>query len=266
MRMRHGWQRTVYLSDILIHLSVKAHVLIFILLRAILWTVKVCIHIVFSYLYVLDHVWCFVKLLASGVSDSEGLGCWRGDLRWSRLILPCVNQGKGVTNIMTSRGQRKSSTLVDGDDTNLEMARSDPSGALCVEGCPYDGEHKAKDMIRCCQCAAWVHINCINKTEEYVPGVWPCFRCRQIPSKLETMQEMISDLVKTVNNLNNNKDKIKQENEKVKCLLKERDDKLEGIIRENTELRGRIATVSNNASADHWQKFTPTTGNSLGRK
>ena len=103
----------------------------------------------------------------------------------------------------------------------------------------------------------------INKTEEYVPGVWPCFRCRQIPSKLETMQEMISDLVKTVNNLNNNIDKIKQENEKVKCMLKERDDKLEGIIRENTELRGRIATVSNNASADHWQNLPRPQGTLL---
>ena len=36
------------------------------------------------------------------------------------------------------------------DDTNPEMAWSDPSGALSVEGCLYDGEHKAKDMIRCC--------------------------------------------------------------------------------------------------------------------
>ena len=74
---------------------------------------------------------------------------------------------------------------------------------------------------------------------------------------------MISELVETVNNLNNNIDKIKQENEKVKYMLKERDDKLEGIIRENTELRGRIATLFNNASADHWQNLPRPQGTLL---
>ena len=161
-RLMHYMDHPSHIDPLLIMICVSYGIFIF---------SKVCMHIIFSYLNAFDHVWCFVKLLASGVSDSKGLGCWRGDLHWSRLILPCINQGKGVTNIMTSRRQRKSSTLVDGDDTNPEMACSDPSGALCIEDCLYDGEHKAKDMIRCCQCVAWVHIDCINKTEEYVPGV-----------------------------------------------------------------------------------------------
>ena len=156
---------------------------------------------------------------------------------------------------MTSRGQCKTSTPVDGEGTNPKTALDDPSGALCEEGCLYDGEHKNKNMVRCCQCAAWVHIECINKTEEYVPGVWPCFRCRQIQVKLKTMQELISDLVKTVNHMNSNLDTLKQENEKIKDFLKERDDKLEDIVLENTELRGRISMLSNSASADHWHNL-----------
>ena len=53
-------------------------------------------------------------------------------------------------------------------------------------------------------------------------------------------------------------------------MLEERDDKLEGIIQENTELRGSIATLSNNASADHWHNLprpqgTLSVGSSLVR-
>ena len=67
------------------------------------------------------------------------------------------------------------------------------------KACSIDCKHNRRDdighMIRCCQCAVWFHLDCLNISKEESEGVWPCYRCRRIPDKIDFIQECIKKLM-----------------------------------------------------------------------
>ena len=73
-----------------------------------------------------------------------------------------------------------------------DLQSNDACSLLCLEGCKYDRQHAAKEMVRCCQCSSWVHADCIAEKEEYIPGIWSCFRCRLMPSHITVRCRLIS--------------------------------------------------------------------------
>ncbi len=76
-------------------------------------------------------------------------------------------------------------------------------GAICTTNC----SHKGKDignMIRCCMCPHWFHIDCINLKKDESVGVWPCYTCRFITYD-------ISQLYATINNLGHKEETRKDE-------------------------------------------------------
>ena len=56
-----------------------------------------------------------------------------------------------------------------------ETVSTEPDATLCMNDCLYERRYQKQDMIRCANCATWVHVKCIAKHEEYVPGFWSCF-------------------------------------------------------------------------------------------
>ena len=60
-----------------------------------------------------------------------------------------------------------------------------------------------EDQIRCCVCARWFHNSCINITQNEADGIWPCFSCRLIPSKVDKLQvcmDQLFEVTKTILN------------------------------------------------------------------
>ena len=85
------------------------------------------------------------------------------------------------------------------------MEHSGSPDELCIVGCKFNRKHDESDaeqaMVRCCQCASWMHELCIAEKEEFVAGIWCCFECRQTPSRIIDLQGSVIALVETVNNL-----------------------------------------------------------------
>ena len=62
-----------------------------------------------------------------------------------------------------------------------------------------------------------------HKIEEYFPGVWPCFQCREMPSQLTTMKTMLTELVESVNTLTQNVNQLHRDNLNLRTELKDKD-------------------------------------------
>ena len=114
---------------------------------------------------------------------------------------------------------------------NETIAASD-WGELCVEGCLYSGHHNGKDMVRCCHCASWMHTDCIAVKEEFVPGVWPCFKCRQMSSQVRGLASSVDALTELVQSPVSNIEDLKQQQQQTARLLREREENCEKLITE----------------------------------
>lgn len=146
-------------------------------------------------------------------------------------------------------GQRdKSSPLTSADtptDDQLttEKSRASNWGDLCMDECLYSGHHNKKPMIRCCHCASWVHNDCIAQSEEFVDGVWPCFKCRRMPSQVLELTTAVNALSQLVQSLTDTTRDLQKQQERTVVLLKERDESLDKLTNENLQLRQRVAEV-----------------------
>ena len=198
-----------------------------------------------------------------------GLGGFHRDrlIPWSRS-----NRWRGVINIPRNPLCLCNSNLVprkrhiaDFVETSTMANHSDNpvKGELCMSKCLYNGHHKAKDMVRCCQCAAWFHIDCINKIEECFPGVWPCFQCCEMPSQHTRMKMMLTELVESVNALTQNINQLHRDNLNLRTELKDKDTLNTRLQQENSELKTRIGTWSSDTSAAHWSALPRPTGSTV---
>ena len=80
---------------------------------------------------------------------------------------------------------------------NSQNTLSQGPPLLCIDECRYERKEcaSAGDMIRCCQCGLWFHINCLNLPKDETMGVWPCLECRKIPKKIDEMQADIKAIL-----------------------------------------------------------------------
>ncbi len=64
-----------------------------------------------------------------------------------------------------------------------------PTPDYCVEGCKKNRKETG-DMIRCCMCAHWFHLECLNLSKAEATGVWPCLECRLLCKKVRLSQNI----------------------------------------------------------------------------
>ena len=201
-------------------------------------------------------------LYGSGGFHRDRLIPWSRSNRWRGVI----NIPRTPLCLCNSNPVPRKRHLADFVETSTMANHSDnpvKPGELCMSKCLYNGHHKAKDMVRCCQCAAWFHIDCINKIEEYFPGVWPCFQCREMPSQLTTMTTMLTELVESVNTLTQNVNQLHRDNLNIRTELKDKDTLNTRLQQENSELKTRIGTLSSDTSAAHWSTLPQPTGSTV---
>ena len=129
-------------------------------------------HSWYLWILVLFMVVDFVRLF----SFVLGLGHWEGESPLALTPDRCRINAPGVTNIIsvltnTWRGgghEGKSITTLATEQTNQKTLYSEKTavsdwGEYYIENWLYRGHHENKDMVRCCQCALWVHNDCIRK-------------------------------------------------------------------------------------------------------
>ena len=133
---------------------------------------------------------------------------------------------------------------------------NEPDATLCMDDCLYERRYQ-KDMIRCANCATWVHVKCIAKHEEYVPGFWSCFQCRRMPAQISELTTGMTDVLSTLKTLTKSLDKLHREQCKMKSELKDKDEKITELIKENAELKSRIGSMTQSNNALHWQGLSP---------
>ena len=66
--------------------------------------------------------------------------------------------------------------------------------ACCLQnGCSHNRTENA-DMLQCSHCGMWHHFDCVGLISSDAVGVWPCPRCRQQTSLLNTCHTMLTDI------------------------------------------------------------------------
>ena len=192
---------------------------------------------------------------------------------------PCSSRARSVTNILTaylrsnmvlrnasprttSESSPPTATPNGSNLTNEETEASD-WGDLCIEGCLHSGYHRGKEMIRCCNCASWVHTHCIAQKEEFVAGVWPCFKCRQMPSQVRDLTSSVDVLTGLVKSLVSSLDDLKLQQQQLERSLSEKEETCQKLSVENAQLRQRVADVAASSSDERWGQFPRTHGTAI---
>ena len=153
-------------------------------------------------------------------------------------------------------GQDSKSSEASSDDANQTV---DEWGTLCMETCIYRGHHNDLEMVRCCLCATWVHLDCIKKREESPPpppppppGVCPCFKCRVMPTHIGTLINDVSTLTDMLQALTRTVSALKKQYD---TKVQTRDQAYLKLTEENVTLRERIAAMHTDKSETQWQNF-----------
>ena len=154
-------------------------------------------------------------------------------------------------------GQDSKSSEASSDDANQTV---DEWGTLCIETCIYRGHHDDREMVRCCLCATWVHLDCIKQREECPPGVWPCFKCRVMPTHIGTLINDVSTLTDMLQALTRTVSALKKQYD---TEVQTRDQAYLKLTEENTTVRERIAAMHTEKSETQWQNFPKPHGTLL---
>ena len=101
-------------------------------------------------------------------------------------------------------------------------------------------------MIRCCLCARWFHLKCVEENSD-PPGVWPCPECRRMPGQMSVVSENLVDLKSLVIAMN-----TKLDNMDTQILLQK--DEIENLSKENKQLKEKISTISTDIKGLHWKR------------
>ena len=173
----------------------------------------------------------------------------RCEILWQTLIHGAMAGSTGTSDAsLSSREPPVDPNKRNGDAQDEALPEQDNGsargpgwGELCTNSCLHHGHHKGKEMIRCCACAIWVHTDCITNVEEYLPGVWPCFDCRKLPTNVSQLSKSISNLTQLVVNLTNTVTLLKEKHDTDMAEMKAMYEKL---VVENNELRNRIVDTS----------------------
>ena len=118
-------------------------------------------------------------------------------------------------------------------------------------------------MVRCCQCSSWIHADCIAEKEEYVPGVWSCFRCRLMPLHICQMQTDLSNLMTLVQTLSTSVTSLRDDHQKLSKQLEDREETCNRLLKENSDLHAQIGALFQQSSAAQWSGFTKPQGTVL---
>ena len=95
----------------------------------------------------------------------------------------------------------------------------------CDHDCKYNGaENKAGkrlDMVRCCLCMRWFHVNCLKAKDESSENIWNCFSCRMMPMQITTLLASVTQLTCALNELKDAHELSKAETTALKCEVSE---------------------------------------------
>ncbi len=160
----------------------------------------------------------------------------------------------------------------------------------CIMGCKFNGTEKC-EMIRCSLCWRWFHLKCVElKKSESEFSYWPCLICRQISTKVQTLECVIENLtclnkqlMEKVTNQNVSIETLLSQNTAVLLKLEEQEKQLnsiesrvrdvlqdkQGTAEEHVNSKARRATYAEVTSAENDETDCDANvllGNSLIRK
>ena len=107
-------------------------------------------------------------------------------------------------------------------------------------------------MVRCCMCAMWAHVECIGKQEEYVPGIWPCFQCRLMPSTVASFAQSIGALTAMVESLTTAMGQLQSQHE---AQCRSHEEFSASLRAENSALSKQVSEVSDMLRLKDWPRL-----------
>ncbi len=88
-------------------------------------------------------------------------------------------------------------------------------------------------MIRCCLCAQWYHLECLNINKIEATGVWPCLEYRKISANLKSVTDNMIKMTAIVESLTN----------KIDTLQSDAAQQKEELLKDNKELKDTVENL-----------------------
>ena len=108
---------------------------------------------------------------------------------------PCDNDDSPSEDDSKMRTSEGSSGLQANETSDEDVTESQ----TCLpNGCKHRNDDTVVNMIQCCLCTIWHHIDCVGMTAKQFKkqGFWPCPSCRLMPKRVADLQKSIQNMVK----------------------------------------------------------------------
>ena len=122
--------------------------------------------------------------------------------------------------------------------------------------CVYNGEETAgSEMIQCCLCLHWYHLECVNLNEDHT-GFWPCPYCRTLCSDLRAMKEQQDDCKKQIMAARKSIQELCKNLASINLQLNHKNEECDRLAQENNQLRQQVHELSLKLNQQTWSQFT----------
>ena len=95
-----------------------------------------------------------------------------------------------------------------GEKSQPRSSSSSAASEVCIPSCKK--RNKQLDMVRCCLCMVWYHVECVHETD--TKGVWNCTTCRTLPSLVQRLVDSLSSLKEELSTLSGECQQLRTEN------------------------------------------------------
>ena len=160
------------------------------------------------------------------------------------------------------------SILLNLDDSSLDTSKLTDINAVnengtpedkifCISNCKLGGKDK-DNMVCCCTCNNWFHIECINKSgTEPVNNIWNCCDCKRMPQvimrlvdEIQALKTKMFEIMKQNNNILHTLKEVKKENISLKELCHCKQDTVAGRnVQQATEVKVKEPSLQPNHKA-----------------
>lgn len=136
------------------------------------------------------------------------------------------------------------------DSTKYETSTS----RHCTVTCKHDRKER-KEMLRCCTCMVWYHLDCLCISKAEAKGFWTCLECRLLPKKVLAMYNTLQTITDTVVQLQTNMSTIMNTNTELEKRITEKDNKCSELINTVSDLRTTNAKLITELAQARWTQF-----------
>lgn len=131
------------------------------------------------------------------------------------------------------------------------------NSSICISNCNVTVGNRKKDppLVQCHLCQHWYHAGCVGEKDKDIINTWTCPSCRQMPTTLNLVVNMLAQLQKDNSSLRRLiTNQMRDVNVKID-RHSDNDSLITKLRKDNDDLRHQVANTQRKLDSQTWRQF-----------